>query len=61
MTEYEKMMMKLKLVELGQNQTMLTLNAMLVKTPIAIEMANVADDLLEIAANKANALLKEHE
>ena len=61
MTDYEEMTLKLKLVELGQNQTILTLNAMLVNTPIAIETADVAGDLLEMAADKANALLKKHE
>ena len=60
MTDYEQMMLKLKLVELGQNQTMLSIVTIIADKPNATAAVEIAGELLELAAIKANKLLDKH-
>ncbi len=58
MTEYENVMLKIKLLELAQNQTLIALTAMRVNSDEANFVANESLELLDAATAKITTLIK---
>lgn len=61
MTEYEKIMLKLKLVELTQNQSVIAIIAQTAGTKQAIEHSNDSNQILEMAQKFAESMLDKEE
>lgn len=59
MTNYEKMVIKLKMIELTQNQTMIALTANQIGTPEAANASIIANEVLELSQVNVEELLGE--
>jgi hypothetical protein len=57
MTEYEKAMLRLKLLEITQRQALIAMTAMAVRSPQATQLALEGEEMLDKAITSVRKLL----